>query len=372
MPADVGNFTSIILNRLFAYQHHTGNVGLSGISLYVMLGIIKFGTKGTSFEQLSNIIDDRFEDIYTENWRRSFASRYWNTLRHNAQTHAFMRSAIIYSCSLYYHYQEISDFLFGMEKIKVNISNSAESAREVDEWVSDNTQISFKNVIDESILSENKIIFINTFSYRSDWTKNFDASLTKYETFYDEKGRQLMVPMMNQQSFNYIYDSITHNFRVLFKSCVQEYVFSAIVLPRQGYKIKDVLKNFNIDEMHTYFMESEFHYVKLKLPRFNISRQTDFLHTFKDFGITNIFDINHSDFGQMTNDTVFIGNIIQVSNLVIDELNDRAIASEETNDDKSLLMPKEFYVKRPFLFFVYVYNNQNVPLGAVVTNPNAT
>ncbi|KII72740.1 Alpha-2-antiplasmin [Thelohanellus kitauei] len=122
--------------------------------------------------------------------------------------------------------------------------------------------------------------------------------------------------------------------------------------------------------MSTYFDASQLKYVHLKLPKFQINGINDFIKTFMHFEVTDIFDLNHSDFGRMTNQTVFIGNLMQVSNLAIDELGIRTYAATVASVGESGSPREEFYVTRPFLFMVYSSLDRLVFIICVVTNPN--
>ncbi|KII67102.1 Alpha-2-antiplasmin [Thelohanellus kitauei] len=199
----------------------------------------------------------------------------------------------------------------------------------------------------------------------------FNASLTQPEIFFDEKGQPLEVDMMNQESFNLIYDSPDHDFRILFKSFKQTLLYSVIVLPKEGHSFNDVLENFNITELLIYFKYSSMKYVQLKLPKFQIFRQNDLVKTLMFYGITDIFDPNLSDFRRMTNHTVYIGNLIHITNIVIDEFGIRGAESPSTMDEEAVSQLYEFYVTRPFLFFVYSPLETLVFFSAIVTNPSS-
>ncbi|KII72916.1 hypothetical protein RF11_12385 [Thelohanellus kitauei] len=81
--------------------------------------------------------------------------------------------------------------------------------------------------------------------------------------------------------------------------------------------------------MRTYHNESLMKYVKLKMPKFKVIIRNDYVDTFKHFGVTDIFDENLSDFGKMTDEKVFIGKLMQISDVVVDELGVNAAQSED-------------------------------------------
>ncbi|KII63039.1 hypothetical protein RF11_15486 [Thelohanellus kitauei] len=122
--------------------------------------------------------------------------------------------------------------------------------------------------------------------------------------------------------------------------------------------------------MNSYFERSELEYVDLRVPKFQIIAKNDLVDTLKNFGITDLFDPYLADFGRMTNKTVFIGNIIQISNLVIDDFDLTEPHFIPKMDENSTLTIYEFYVRSPFLFLVFSFGANFVHISAVVTNPN--
>ncbi|KII65191.1 Glia-derived nexin [Thelohanellus kitauei] len=225
------------------------------------------------------------------------------------------------------------------------------------------------NIFDESRLSPNTVIFLSTLWFRTDWTTNFNREHTQQDTFYNDKGQELIVSMMNRESLDGIFDCPDHNFRIIFSSLTTPNMFSAIVLPRDENTVHDVLKNFKINELKTYFDQSKLKYVKLKLPKFTIRAKNDFENILMNFGITDIFDQTSADFGRMTSQNVFIGSLVQVSNMVIDE-GDMVKTDSNPQMQKSNSEPYHFFVTRPFLVFIYSSAEKAVIISAVVTHPN--
>ncbi|KII66924.1 hypothetical protein RF11_03591 [Thelohanellus kitauei] len=138
--------------------------------------------------------------------------------------------------------------------------------------------------------------------------------------------------MMTQQKMNLIYDSPNFNFRILFKRFDDKDRYAVIVLPREGHKIEDVLKDFKFDEMQIYFNASQRKYVKFTMPKFKILGPHDLVNTFKSFGLTDMFDPLRSDFGRMTDQPVHIGTCIQVIHFDIRESGVNTEIDDDSDD----------------------------------------
>ncbi|KII61849.1 Glia-derived nexin [Thelohanellus kitauei] len=356
----INSLTSLIINELYASPTETGNFVFSVFGLYILLGIINLGQKGRNFNQLSKCLGKDFRTYFDrDNWRYldsiyKFIHLY-DLLEKNMQA----KTAMFHSCALHQQYQEILQ-KFDIQKIKVNFSDSTDLAIKMEGWIYRDTLEEITNTYGETTQSDNTIVFLSEIIF---------PALTNQEIFVDEKGRRFIVQMMNEQSYNNIYDSPEQNFRIHFKFLKNIAIYSAVVLPKQGYTIADVLRSFKFGKIGTYFQQSKWKYVHLKLPKFKIFSQNYLIKALKNIGVTDIFERNNSNFGWMTNDTVYIGNLIQRANIEIDDV-DVSVEAIETKAIEPLPQPEEFHVTRPFLFLVYWLYEEFVLISAVVTNPN--
>ncbi|KII62345.1 Serpin B7 [Thelohanellus kitauei] len=373
----VNGLTATLLNQIFDSQNATGNIALSGIGLYLLLGTINVGLGGKSYHQLWKFWEENFEEMYTETWRYSNTGQKWLYLQKLSRELSMQASALFYSSDLHYLYDQISEYLFNLHKVKIDFTNPSESDAILNEFVTHWTYGEIEHVFEGSMQSVNKMVFIHTLFYRADWIMNFDSALTKREMFYGDSGKPFMVSMMNQESLNKIFDQPGYNFRILFKDLNHISIVSAIVLPRDRHGVKNVLNNFKVFkifiqfyDMYTYFEKSKSMNVKLKLPKFKILRHDDLVDTLKKFGIIDIFDPEVSDFGMMTNYSVFIGNLMQVVNLGIDDMDLAATHTTEPLKEQSVSATCEFKVNRPFLFYIYSYLAEVALFSAVVTHPD--
>ncbi|KII63037.1 Glia-derived nexin [Thelohanellus kitauei] len=353
----VNNLSVSILNQLYTSRNENENVAFTGIGLYVILGAINFGLNGRSYSQLSGFLNDTFEELYDPRiLKSSTTAKNWNYLRYLAREFINVRSVLFSPCHLFQYYKKLTD-----PKL---------SAREINEWVSGWVYESIGNMIDESSLDKRRVILINTLYYHADWKINFDESLTKQEFFYVNKDQTEMVAMMNLKSYHHVFDSIHCNFRMLTKRSHDDQTYSVIILPREGHSVKDVLQSFKVDQLQAYFAQSEQKFVHLKLPKFKILAHNDFRDILENMGITDMFHENQADLRRMTNESAYIGNIIQATNIAVYEMGQTYIPTTRARIDEALSNPYQFFVNSPYLFFVYSYVENTVLISAVVNNPN--
>ncbi|KII61260.1 Serpin B7 [Thelohanellus kitauei] len=375
----INNFTYTVFNKLYSSQNSTGNLAFSGLNLYIFLASINVGLRGTSYSQISNLLGEDFSELYDNDyWRGTQTAKKWNKLKSLAAITSNMRSALFSSCNIDIHFRRMSDFIFGLSLENEKMTAPKHLIYQINKWllmrIFASTDGIFKksntNFYDKSLLTEDKLIFINFFLLTSDWKENFDYRLTEPYMFTDDKGNLILVKMMNQKRYLRVFDSSDHDFRIIFKEYYQGYIYSAIILPRYGQSIQNVLLNFNLNEILNYYEKSRIEYTHLMLPKFKIFDKINLEETLKQLGITDIFTQGLADFGKMTNQTVFVGNLIQVARLIIIDSNEMEPEMTKARVDESLSEPYRFFVDSPFLYFVFSRLSNTVPITAVVTNPN--
>ncbi|KII71371.1 Glia-derived nexin [Thelohanellus kitauei] len=247
LSGSINRFTSIVLNQLIASQNATTSIVLHGISLFSILNAINVGLMGRSLEQLSRFLDYDVEKRYDlEYWINSDSAYQLINLGHSAEETADIYSYFLCPCELYDRYKEISRLFCRIHHLKVNYSNFDESNMEINKRISRENYGLFRRLFIDSEMSENKIVVINKAYFNAYWQMRFDDSLTKRELFFDENGLSKQVNMMNQKNFERLYDSPHYIFRILFKQLSNENLVSAIILPRDGHSVDEVLKILNV------------------------------------------------------------------------------------------------------------------------------
>ncbi|KII66362.1 Glia-derived nexin [Thelohanellus kitauei] len=240
----VNNFTSSILNQIYSFQNTTGNIAVSSIGLSVLIGVINMGLNGRSYDQISPFLWREFENIFDIECR-NISNEEMTKIRDLCHLYSMINSTIFYSCEISNDY-EIKSNRIGLNKIKVNNSNPISASNQMNDWIYLKTRSSTLNIFNESILLENRLIFIQTAFYHIDWKTNFNPEFTEQEIFYDDQGVPLQVSMMNHKNYERIFDFQHYNFKIIFRSLSHDSMFSAIILPNTGHSVESVLRILNV------------------------------------------------------------------------------------------------------------------------------
>ncbi|KII66100.1 Serine proteinase inhibitor 1 [Thelohanellus kitauei] len=366
----VNRFTFDVLNQLYLSQNSTGNIAFSGKVLYLIIGAISIGLRGRSHEKLSKFLHrDVDQSIDNEDWVKSENAKWWSELRRKPMIERSSKISIIYPGQLSAHYERISRQIFGLDDTQIDLSNAEESADEINGWISRTVYDDNRwNVVRKSMVSENKILLISTVRFELRWKTQF----YKYRSdplFYGENQEVFQVEMMSKLESIRIFIPQNNHFNIIFKPTEHHDLLLVIVVQRNANSIAEMLNSFKVEQLPIYFDQSEKKFVNFVLPKFKIPAAHDFVPALMKLGLTDIFYQNDTDFGRMTNHSVIMENLIQVTSVSVDEF---GINSYDPNEVTSTLVQShvdEFLVNRPFLFLLYSIRNDLVHFSALVKKP---
>ncbi|KII61261.1 Glia-derived nexin [Thelohanellus kitauei] len=364
---------SQILNLIYSYQNSTENIAFSSLALSVIVTAVNFGLDAKCYKERNKFWKEDLKDIYTSNpWKNQNIASISISRRNILEDVLKMNSALFFSGFTLEAYCKMFKSIFNLEHKNVNIRNLTGSALVMNTWVSNRMHGSTTNIFNESNLGDRIMVYINTLYVRAAWKLNFNPGLTKPEIFYDDRGMLSNVSMMNQESIFDIYDSPSDFFSILFKNFTNPDIYSAIVLPRDDHTLEDVIEYLNFDRIYSYFDKAVMKYIKLKLPKFSMVSQNDFMVIRKKSGKECLTHLIYEDVKKIVKDPEIVCNISQVVNLEINEIGTDAGSATEVTVEKSLNQPQEFYVNRSFLFLIYSHSTRFVLFSAAVTNPSAS
>ncbi|KII63034.1 Alpha-1-antiproteinase F [Thelohanellus kitauei] len=214
------------------------------------MGAINLGLQGRSNEQLSHFLNEDLDELYNIiDIKHSRTARKFINLRFRAQEVSNSNAGFFSSCYIYKNYSRIARIVFDHFEFQFNISDPKKSTRSMNEWVSGWVHEPVRDMLQDSIPSDNRLVFIYTFNFHLDWIMSFDPRFTKQDIFVDDKNRVLLVPMMNKIGRYRIFDSTGYGYTILFQPSNDRKFYSAIVLPREEYSVNDVLNIFKVPQI---------------------------------------------------------------------------------------------------------------------------
>jgi serpin B len=185
----------------------------------------------------------------------------------------------------------------GLEAL--DYAGATESARQtINTWVEQHTAEKIKDLIPQGVLSgATTLVLTNAVYFKGDWTRQFDAKLTRDGPFTLADGKQVNVPLMSQTGrFGYMEEG---DLQVLELPYSGDALSMVVFLPRANDglpKVEEALK----PAMLTHALEAlRIQEVHVMLPRFQATLTLSLKKTLHDMGMRDAFS-GEADFSGMT------------------------------------------------------------------------
>lgn len=266
-----------------------GNVLLSPISIQTILGLLQLGTIKFTSSQIANV-------LYLPQNKAKLQDTFQNYLKslHNDSYTDINMANVIYvkdSLKIPIQYKKAAE-AFDAEICNINFSKTAESVREINQWVANHTKYKITNLVDESVVNEDLVILLlNALYFNAAWKYPFDKIITSEQKFHLFEGKETRTQMMIQtNTFNY---SENHNLNAKFLELPyqgDDYVLT-IVLPNETYGLHDM--TYRMDEILAVQNMTE-QEMTILIPKFKMEHKTE-LKTVLEQVSNKRLEINESD-----------------------------------------------------------------------------
>ena len=253
--------------------------------------------------------------------------------------------------------------------------SSASAEYAINQWISENTRgIDRHIVIDE--YQGAAMIFIDTILFIDEWLKGFDSSKTETGDFSLSNGNMVQAEYMNIRLVQKFIkrDGFTSSY-LQFKNGYA----MVLILPDEGISAESILADPVRMEDAAAVCDSEERtkgQIAFKIPKFDFNSDFRLKETLQDLGIKIAFDSEKADFSNITDEILFMSDILQSSSITVDENGCVASAYTETVYSTSSWTDEQvdeqifMFLDRPFVFMIT--GTDNIPLFiGKVGNPSA-
>ena len=194
---------------------------------------------------------------------------------------------------------EYDDFLKSEYKIEtMNQDFSKVSCKKIfDDWAASHVRNSNGwQVI--PVTFSNGAHAVSTVRFKGAWLRKFDKKYTKQKCFHQYDGRETTVDMMAREDRYYYMENDTMqavSVPFVTRGNVVEGMHLCslyVLLPREGYTIKDVLKLLRSHYLDYFHENMRYQRVNLRLPRFGIETTYDAKHLMNSLGARHLESFN--------------------------------------------------------------------------------
>jgi len=254
--------------------------------------------------------------------------------------------------------------------------NKPESAKTINDWVSMETQGKINDIASFPFPDTTRLVLANAIYFKGRRQHPFDESLTKPKDFYRVPGIAKQVLMMSKDStFNYQEGAHFQAVQLDYGDDMQMSLF----LPATNTIPEQLLAEFSSQDWNAKLSGFSNHEVILFFPKFKFDYKILLNDALKQMGIKQAFEWGIADFSAMSDESLYISEVIHSSFVAVDEEGTEAaaativpIASGGEYNLGNAPKPFEMIIDRPFLFVISKLDSgpsQTILFMGIVNDP---
>lgn len=245
---------------------------------------------------------------------------------------------------------------------------SAKMKNAIHEWLDQQTHGLLSDYVQDVSLDPMTVMSLySTVYFRAKWDHQFNKNNNDTKTFHSANGDIQTEFMNGTATWGWFYAG--EDFGAIWLS-FKEGGSMWFILPDEDKTIDDVLSSGEYIKMITggEWENKKMLKIHYSVPKFDISSKIGLSEGLKNLGVTDVFNMDKSDFTPLTDSPVFVSEANHAARVVIDEEGCTATAFTELLYATAPLPPEDemdFIVDRPFIFAVTSDTRQPLFIGTV-------
>ncbi|KAM4702074.1 serpin E3 [Discoglossus pictus] len=367
------DFAINLYQKLVDTENRT-NLVVSPSSVASSLGLLQFGAKGNTFNQMESALGYSVHDEDVQD----FLQTVYTDLANSSQgTVIHLACALFVQTGTHFSSQFIEQAaLWANSNLQLaNFSEHRRTATQINQWVTNNTGGGIQTLVSRDALDPGftQIALVSTMYFKSTWKTKFSSSATQTLPFISTDGSVVKVPMMHQTTdVNYgQFETLSRErFTVVELPYLGNRVSMFVVRPSDRNTPLSCIES-NLTSMSIALWTSSMKRIKMDvfLPRFKLQSHSDLRTVLPALGISDMFDPRKADFtGISEYSNLYVSQAIHKAEIEVAEGGTRASGVTAMVLLKRSRMPV-FKADRPFLFFLRQAPSGSVLFMGRVTNP---
>ncbi|KAF8773437.1 intracellular coagulation inhibitor 2-like [Argiope bruennichi] len=337
----------------------SGNVFFSPFSISTVFGMLYYGVRGETAEELREVLGYERADLPDEFVYSTFNHFLRTVLQNRDSTDRYVFNAAnaLLVDERFEMFEEYRRNIRELYRAAVqNVDFSSEASRiveEINDYVREKTNGKIDRVFDE--LSPSSVfVLLNAVYFKGAFKTQFKQERTRYEVFYNYglESEARNVPMMHVTS--YFPYAAFDEFQALELPYKGENVSMFVLLPNERDGIHDLEESFTPERLANVQRRLYKTEVDVSLPKFKYQLEKELSPELKALGANQIFRTG-ADFSGMTQSRdVFVSQVFHKAVIEVNEEGSEAAAvTEIIAEETSLILGKSrFRADHPFLFAI--------------------
>lgn len=217
--------------------------------------------------------------------------------------------------------QTNADF-FGAGAFTLDFNDPNAALQAMNQWASQQTDGEIQQAVD-SLDPNSQMVLMNTALFEMPWVDPVEPHYISQRTFTAADGKQSTVDFMQMQPA-YLETSSAQGMRRGYRN--QNFCFVAL-LPKEGKTLADVVQNMTAEEWLSLVGQSRDDVLlDVHLPKFQYEVSNQLGSALKEMGVRDAFDVGAADFTGITDDPLWVGNVVQKAKIDVNERGTSAAA----------------------------------------------
>lgn len=353
-----------------------GNGNFSPLSLYYVLALAENGAENETAQELLDVLGMEDTDALAEECGKLYRQMYYREQRLKEEYKQYgdgdfqstikLRNSLWLSDAFTFHpsYQERAarDFYASLHPVDFTQPEAGEA---MGQWISDQTNGVLAPSI--SVNPRTALSMINTLYFYGSWNTKFSEERTKTDEFTLADKTKVECPMMNrEEEMGMFYRGDGYTLSLLYTNNDCRMV---ILLPDRDRTAQEFLQSKDALEKSLgnvgKFGEDVWTSGKViwKLPKFSFGSSYDLIESLSKMGLEKMFDEENADFSGISDETLWVSQVIQESHIGVDEEGIEG-AAYTMLAVSGAGMPREEEVAEMICDRPFIYGIQDVHSGA--------
>lgn len=350
---DVGtDFAFRFFNQVCNAETEKPNLFVSPLSASLCLSMVANGANANTLEEMKSALG--FSDYSVEainNYNRKLVNALLdldNTTRLGIANSIWIKQGF----NVLPAFTAVNREMYDAEVREVDFASSA-TVDAINRWCADKTNNCIKEVLDE-IPEDAQMYLLNALYFKGTWKEPFKKADTKSEYFTDASGNESTVPMMNIRKEHFMYTQNDY-FSIAELPYGNEAFSMVVLLPAEDKTLQDCLPQLTKKQWGEWSDALRSQTLNLKLPKFELGYKKSLEKDMQALGMKDAFDRLKADFSKTSETPLFVSLLEQTAYVNVNEEGTEAAAVTIAGDGVTAVGPEtpvDFYVNRPFIFFI--------------------
>jgi len=337
-------------------ESNDGNIVYSPFSLHAALGMVLIGAPNESktYQELAEALygSQTYNTDYLFNYFKIL--NFYNSQNSDTKIKIANRAYADQSLALKANYSEYLQTFFRTTLSRVDFSESADVAREINNFVEDTTDGLIKEVAQEQDFNElTKLVLINAMYFKAKWLHPFNQARTNPMKFKIREELEVEYPFGMFLKANLQMADLTDDgfgARILELPYENENFRMLLILPNE--KIEDLdLDKLDYDKMDRKMVSASTNVI---LPRFTIEFEAAVKDTLLKMGIEEVFVPGSANLKDISNDELHVEKIQHKAKIEVNEEGSEAAAvtTVQINTRSGSIRDRRVVFNKPFYFMI--------------------